>query len=156
MSRDLQQQPRQPQLRAGGEQSRARELDERAVVARVQLPVTQDCVAGLRDGVQPRPQPERIDDALQVAIAARDELRAAIDDEVAPRRRDALAAHAPTRDGLALEHLDFVAGPAEPPRTGQPRDAPSHDRNRRHPRILVRCRASGCFLSGHWNNPTAK
>ena len=132
VAHDLEEQPRQAQLRAGAEQPRARERDERAVVARVQHAVAQDRVAGLRERVQPRAQPERVDHALHVAIAARDELRAAIDHEVAARRRDPLAAHAPAGDGLALEHLDLVAGAAQSPRTGQPRNASAHHDDRGH------------------------
>jgi len=60
---------------------------------------------------------------VQVPIAARDELCAAVEDEAVHD----LAAHAAPGHGLAFEDLDLEARALEPERAGEPRDAGPHD-----------------------------
>src|SRR5262249_8799972 len=89
-----------------------------------------------RDRLQAVGDAERGGDGMQIAVATRHELGAAVDDEVASRRRERLAAHSAAGHRLALEHLHVVARALEPPRAGEPRDAPPDDRDRGHPRII--------------------
>ncbi len=105
VSSDLEKQPRKPRLGPAREQVRAQELPQRIVVAGAELPVAEDRVAGAADVPGPGSQAEGASDLVEVPVSAGDELGAAVDHVGAA----ALAAHAPARHLLGLQHLDVVA-----------------------------------------------
>jgi hypothetical protein len=86
--------------------------------------------------LRPRQRPHRIGQAdlrrqgVQVAIAAGDELRAAVEDELAAP----LAAHPPAGHRLALEHLHRVPAALQPPGARQPGNAAADHHHPRHGR----------------------
>jgi hypothetical protein len=126
VAKDLEKKPWEPRLCSAGEQVRAQELSQRAVVARMQLPVAEDRVAGAGDVLDAVTQAEGLGELVKVPVTAGDELSAAVDDVPAA----ALAAHAPARRPLALQHLDVVPRLLQPPGTGQTRDPGAHDDHR--------------------------
>ena len=126
VAKDLEKKPREPSLRSAGEQVRAQELSQRVVVTGMQLPVAENRVAGAADVLDAVAQAEGVGDLVQVSVAAGDELGAAVDEVPTA----ALAAHAPARRPLALQHLDVVPRLLQPPGAGEARD-PGTDHDHR-------------------------
>ena len=121
-------QTREARLGGRGEQTRSEQAQRISVVAAVERAVAQDRVVAARDGAHAIVDPDGARDGVQVPVAARDELRAAIEHE----RAVPLAAHAAARLALAFENLDVVARAAQAPGAGEPRDATAHHRDRCH------------------------
>ena len=120
----LERQPQQAHLGARREKPRREQSPGRCEAHGVQPAVAQDRVAGTGDRPHAGGEPERVRHGVQVPIAARDELGTAIEAKLAA----GLGAHASAGHGLALQHLDVVAGPPQPPGAGEARDtAPHHD-----------------------------
>jgi hypothetical protein len=127
----LEQQPEQARLRARREQLRREQSPGRSAAHGVQPAVAQDRVPGV-PGRGDRPQaggePEHVRHGVEVPIAARDEPGPAIQAELPA----GLGAHASAGHGLALQHLDLVAGPPQPPGAGKTRHTAPHHDDRRH------------------------
>ncbi len=70
VAKDLEEKPREPRLGSAGEQVRAQELPQRVVVARTQLPVAQDRVAGAGDVLDAVTQTEGVGDLVKVPVPA--------------------------------------------------------------------------------------
>jgi hypothetical protein len=125
---DLPQDSRQAQLGAGGDQARAQETDGRIVVARLEPAGAQDGARGAGERTDVFADARFGRERQQVAVAAGDELRAAVDDEVAAP----IAAHAPAGGVLALEQLDVMPGILQSPGTGEAGDTGADDNDLRH------------------------
>ena len=126
MPKDLEEKPWEPRLGSAGEQVRAQELPQRVVVARTQLSVAEDRVASAGDVLDAGAQAERVGDLVKVPVPAGDELGAAIDDVPIA----SLAAHPPAWRRLALQHLDAVPRPLQPPGAAETGDPGAHDDHR--------------------------
>jgi hypothetical protein len=96
---------------------------EAGVVSADELTVAQDRSASGLERPHLRLQAEFVDEDAHVSVAAGNELRAAVDDEVAV----ALAAHAAAGRVVALEHLDVEAVFLERVGGGEAGDASTDD-----------------------------
>ena len=118
VTHEVEEQAREPKLCRSREQARAREGAEGAVVAGMQHSVAQDRVRCAAHGTHPIGDAEAARHGVQVPVAARDELRAAVEDEAVHH----LAPHAAPGRGLALEDHDVEARALQPERAGEPGD----------------------------------
>src|SRR5262249_32776105 len=116
----------------------------RVVVARLETAIAQNRIADPGERPHLLGQANFRRDALQVAVPAGDELRPAVDDEVALP----FASHAAAGYRFAFEDLHRVPTLLQPPGTRQSRDAPSHHDDRSH---SARC-LHGIVIITAWVN----
>jgi hypothetical protein len=114
---------RQPQLAAEAEVPRFQDRAQSGIVGADELAVAEHRAAAGLKATHLRREAELVDERAHVTVAARHELRAAIDDELTV----ALAAHTAARRVVALDHIDVEPILLERIGGGEARDAAAYD-----------------------------